>query len=213
MTLTPEDVHNKQFTVVRLREGYDQTEVDEFLDEVEAEFRRIIDENEQMRQGLVGGAPPDDLQAARAAADEARVTDAELHRTVTDTSDAPAAALTVLTHAQTAADNLINEAHERADQLVGDATRRAEELDAETARRKEELMGDLQREEAALRAKIDELQAHEREYRSRLVAYHTEQVRRLQEGEIEDVDAEPAGSGQPDALDETSAPAPSSETE
>ena len=36
MPLTPEDVRNKQFRTVRLREGYDEDEVDAFLDEVEA---------------------------------------------------------------------------------------------------------------------------------------------------------------------------------
>ena len=34
MPLTPEDVSNKRFTPVRLREGYDMGEVDQFLDEV-----------------------------------------------------------------------------------------------------------------------------------------------------------------------------------
>ena len=38
MPLTPEDVSNKRFTTVRLREGYDMGEVDQFLDEVEAEL-------------------------------------------------------------------------------------------------------------------------------------------------------------------------------
>ena len=32
MPLTPEDVSNKRFTAVRLREGYDMGEVDAFLD-------------------------------------------------------------------------------------------------------------------------------------------------------------------------------------
>jgi len=35
MPLTPEDVRSKRFTPVRLREGYDMGEVDQFLDEVE----------------------------------------------------------------------------------------------------------------------------------------------------------------------------------
>src|SRR5437879_169748 len=41
MPLTPEDVRNKQFSTVRLREGYDMDEVDAFLDEVEAELTRL----------------------------------------------------------------------------------------------------------------------------------------------------------------------------
>src|SRR5690349_18265165 len=52
MPLTPEDVRNKQFTTVRLREGYDEDEVDAFLDEVEAELTRLLLENEDLRAKL-----------------------------------------------------------------------------------------------------------------------------------------------------------------
>ena len=52
MPLTPEDVSNKRFTPVRLREGYDMGEVDQFLDEVEAELARLTRENEDLRQKL-----------------------------------------------------------------------------------------------------------------------------------------------------------------
>ena len=38
MPLTPEDVKKKTFTPVRLREGYDMGEVDQFLDEIETEL-------------------------------------------------------------------------------------------------------------------------------------------------------------------------------
>ena len=34
MPLTPEDVSNKRFTSTRFRPGYDEDEVDAFLDEV-----------------------------------------------------------------------------------------------------------------------------------------------------------------------------------
>ena len=46
MPLTPEDVSNKRFTPVRLREGYDMGEVDQFLDEVEAESKTKADRME-----------------------------------------------------------------------------------------------------------------------------------------------------------------------
>ena len=52
MPLTPEDVSNKRFTPVRLREGYDMGEVDQFLDEVEAELARLTQENDDLRQQL-----------------------------------------------------------------------------------------------------------------------------------------------------------------
>src|SRR2546429_430730 len=40
MPLTPADVRNKQFSTTRLRPGYDEEEVDAFLDEVEVELDR-----------------------------------------------------------------------------------------------------------------------------------------------------------------------------
>src|SRR5881409_2752050 len=52
MPLTPEDVSNKRFTPVRLREGYDMGEVDQFLDEVEAELERLNKENDDLRTKL-----------------------------------------------------------------------------------------------------------------------------------------------------------------
>jgi len=52
MPLTPEDVSNKRFTPVRLREGYDMGEVDQFLDEVEAELARLTKENDDLRSKL-----------------------------------------------------------------------------------------------------------------------------------------------------------------
>src|SRR6187200_715799 len=52
MPLTPEDVSNKRFTPVRLREGYDMGEVDQFLDEVEAELARLTAENDELRAKL-----------------------------------------------------------------------------------------------------------------------------------------------------------------
>src|SRR5690349_13629997 len=52
MPLTPEDVSNKRFTPVRLREGYDMGEVDQFLDEVESELERLHKENDDLRSKL-----------------------------------------------------------------------------------------------------------------------------------------------------------------
>lgn len=55
MALTPEDVVSKRFTTTKFRDGYDQDEVDDFLDEVVEEMRRLTKENEEMRSG---GAVP-----------------------------------------------------------------------------------------------------------------------------------------------------------
>ena len=49
MPLTPDDVRNKRFSTTRIRPGYDEGEVDNFLSEVEAELRRLIWELEELR--------------------------------------------------------------------------------------------------------------------------------------------------------------------
>ncbi|WP_236554277.1 DivIVA domain-containing protein, partial [Nocardioides sp. AX2bis] len=74
MPLTPEDVSNKRFTPVRLREGYDMGEVDQFLDEVEAELARLTKENDDLRaklasaQGADSGSDESPTKATPAAA-------------------------------------------------------------------------------------------------------------------------------------------------
>ncbi|PPK95227.1 DivIVA domain-containing protein [Kineococcus xinjiangensis] len=52
MPLTPEDVVNKRFNATRVREGYAQEEVDDFLDEVVEELRRLNAENDDLREKL-----------------------------------------------------------------------------------------------------------------------------------------------------------------
>src|SRR3954452_626749 len=52
MALTPEDVVNKRFQATKFREGYDQDEVYNFLDEVVNELRRLGEENEELRAKL-----------------------------------------------------------------------------------------------------------------------------------------------------------------
>ena len=49
MALTPDDVVHKRFETTRFRDGYDQDEVDDFLDEVVTELRRLIEENDTLR--------------------------------------------------------------------------------------------------------------------------------------------------------------------
>jgi DivIVA domain-containing protein len=55
MALTPEDVVNMRFQPTKFREGYDQDEVDDFLDEVVVELRRLNQENKELRQRLIAG--------------------------------------------------------------------------------------------------------------------------------------------------------------
>src|SRR3954453_16693663 len=66
MPLTPEDVQNKRFSTVRFKEGYDEEEVDAFLDEVEAELRRLLGENSDLRTSPPAAAAPMEAPVAQA---------------------------------------------------------------------------------------------------------------------------------------------------
>lgn len=48
-TITPEDVINKTFPATKFREGYDQDEVDDFLDEIVETLREIATANDKLR--------------------------------------------------------------------------------------------------------------------------------------------------------------------
>ena len=58
MALTPEDVINKRFQPTKFREGYDQDEVDDFLDEIVVELRRLNQENADLKQQLEAAGQP-----------------------------------------------------------------------------------------------------------------------------------------------------------
>ena len=73
MALTPDDVVNKRFQPTKFREGYDQDEVDDFLDEVVEELRRLNDENAELRRQLAecqeGNVVPAPVSATSETAD------------------------------------------------------------------------------------------------------------------------------------------------
>ena len=56
MALTPKDVHEKQFSTVKMRTGYDMDEVDAFLDEVESSLGELITQNDDLQAQMVQGA-------------------------------------------------------------------------------------------------------------------------------------------------------------
>ena len=71
MPLTPEDVQNKRFTVVRFgKAGYDEEEVDTFLDEIEAEMRRLLAESRR-RCAASGAAAAEQARRSRRRAEPA----------------------------------------------------------------------------------------------------------------------------------------------
>ena len=96
MALSWEDVVNKQFQPTKFREGYDQGEVDDFLDEIVGELKRLQGLNEQLtaeNEALrAGGAVPAVEAAPDAdAAVDAPVADADAAAGV-DAGQSPAPA-------------------------------------------------------------------------------------------------------------------------
>ena len=159
MPLTPEDVSNKRFTPVRLREGYDMGEVDQFLDEVEAELARLTKENDDLRAKLSaaqsGGAPaqapasfapaarepepepePEPVRPAPVAAAPVQTMRVE---TVADASNAAARLLEIATRN---ADELVEDAKNEADRIVGAARTKAERLEAEAKTKADRMEAD-----------------------------------------------------------------------
>src|SRR5687768_8515566 len=152
MPLTPEDVANKQFTSTRLKPGYDETEVDEFLDEVEAELTRLYRENDELKSKLAAAQ-----RSLAEAGDGGRVTTTQQIApppaptpTPAPATPPPAPAPTpqpaqaaapagppasassesatgILAMAQRTADEFIAEAQTQADRIVGEARQRADQ--------------------------------------------------------------------------------------
>jgi DivIVA domain-containing protein len=174
MPLTPADVRNKQFSTTRLRPGYDEEEVDAFLDEIEVELDRLIQENEELRSKLAevlrGGksavsalGPPLAEPEPEMLAPEPMMPPEPERRpeppmmqqtTVEDNMDTAAR---VLALAQQTADQAIADARREADETLGRARREADEILGKARRQSEQITSD-----ARARAESLERDAQER---------------------------------------------------
>ena len=188
MPLTPEDVSNKRFTPVRLREGYDMGEEDQFLDEVEAELARLTRENDDLRaklsaaqSGAVEAAPapmpeppapepvaatpepepePEPVQTQQTPAAGAVAAGVETIRVET-VGDASNAAARLLELASRNADQLVEDAKSEADKIIGEARTKAERLEGESKSNADKL-------EADARGRAQSLDAETAERRTQL---------------------------------------------
>jgi DivIVA domain-containing protein len=153
MPLTPEDVHKKTFTPVRLREGYDMGEVDQFLDEVEVELTRLHAENDDLRAKLAAAqaapAPAPSYAPAPQAEPEPEpqpepepVAAVPALPTVSTVPEASSAAARLLEIATQNADQLVAEAKNEADKLVGEAQVKSERLESDAKTKSERLEAD-----------------------------------------------------------------------
>ena len=174
MPLTPADVRNKQFSTTRLRPGYDEEEVDAFLDEVESELDRLIQENEELRAKLAevlrGGGKqsipalssplsdqrPDMMGQPEPSMDYRRPEHMERSMYQGEDNGGETAAR-VLSLAQQTADQAIASARREADETIGQARREADDVLTKARRQAEQITGD-----ARARAESLERDAQER---------------------------------------------------
>jgi DivIVA domain-containing protein len=158
MGLTPADVHNVAFSKPPIgKRGYNEDEVDAFLDLIEAELARLIEENNELRQQVE--QLDQQLDSARADLDGARsaapvVQEAPSRRlapvppptSMEETTPGPMGggdhhvqAAKVLGLAQEMADRLTGEAKQEADGMLAEARTKSEQLLSE-ARAKSDTM-------------------------------------------------------------------------
>ncbi|MCL2424397.1 MAG: DivIVA domain-containing protein [Micrococcales bacterium] len=186
--LTADDVLNKKFQSTKFREGYDQDEVDDFLDEVVATLREV-----QAGGGGGGGGDSaavhalqvenDDL-TARLASAERRI--AELESVVESAGQynqqlppaesmrdgsTPESAQGLLAMAQKVHDDYVSSGKQEGDRLLAEARMRADQIINEAEESSKRTLGALEQERSLLERKIDELRVFERDYRTRLKSY------------------------------------------
>lgn len=137
MVLTAQDVHDKQFKLVRQTTGYDMDEVDAFLDEVEAELSRL----HERITAAEAGQSPDAMHSAPGPAPESTVS----------------AAARLLELAQRTADEHLAEAKRQADAVAAEAQQRSNDILAALEAQRGELEGKVSRLrsfEASIRSRL-----------------------------------------------------------
>lgn len=209
MALTPEDVVNKRFQPTKFREGYDQDEVDDFLDEIVVELRRLHQENDELRKQLADGGSDAAVTAAPVApvlakepepvkAAEPVVVEPEVVEPVkapepvveekVEAAPAPAAptstaqsASGVLAMAERLHDEYVNAGVEQRDKIIAEAQIEASTLVNDAQEKSRKTLGALEQQRSVLERKVEQLRGFERDYRSRLKSYI--------EGQLRDLDA------------------------
>jgi DivIVA domain-containing protein len=198
MALTPEDVVNKRFQPTKFREGYDQDEVDDFLDEIVIELRRLNQENDELRKKVAElsskqGAP----QAAEKPVQPAPVREEVKPEPVKEAAPVPApvapaapagagrssvaeSAAGLLAMAQQMHDKHVQDGMDQRDKIIAEAQIEASSLVNDAQEKSRKTLGALEQQRSVLERKVEQLRGFERDYRSRLKAYIEGQLRDLE---------------------------------
>jgi len=185
MALTPEDVVNKRFQSTKFREGYDQDEVDDFLDEVVVELRRLTAENEDLKSrsssGVTGetAVAVEPAPAPEAVAEPVAAPAVVAAPVVAESIDETAGTTNLLQLARRLHEEHVKEGAEKRDSLIAEGHATAARLVAEAEAKQRAQLTVLDQERSVLETKIDDLRTFEREYRQKLKSYIETQLHDL----------------------------------
>ena len=200
MALTPEDVVNKRFQPTKFREGYDQDEVDDFLDEVVVELRRLGQENEDLRQRLIAGESRiAELQRSSVPATGEQVTQRPIAQLGYPTAQTDVGAVdpsntnNLLQLARRLHEEHVREGVEKRDALIAEGHATAARVVADAEAKQRSQLSSLDQERALLEHRIDELRAFEREYRQKLKGHIEGLLRELDASNVVTASTGPYG--------------------
>lgn len=159
MTLSLDDVRNKRFRMAR-KSGYEVLEVDEFVDEVEATFEQLFEENQNLKKQVeslkgtaatsapVPSAAKSEPAAPAPASSAAPAAPAERIQ-VTTSKDASSAVVRLVQLSTEQSERLVAEAKAEADRIREEASSSAERMESEARSEADRLQADaLGRSEA-----------------------------------------------------------------
>lgn len=175
MPLTPDEVVNKRFQYTKFREGYDQDEVDDFLDEVVIELRRLNAENEELKQRLAQAQARLTEQVSAPAFPEPTSAVAAAIPAPEDTNNSNS----LLQLARKLHEEHVREGLNKRDQLIRDGQENAARIVREAEAQARAVLGQLERDRKAIENTIDELREFEHDYRGRLRDYIENQLETL----------------------------------
>ncbi|MCB5280628.1 DivIVA domain-containing protein [Arthrobacter sp. AL08] len=218
MALTPEDVVNKRFQPTKFREGYDQDEVDDFLDEIVVELRRLNQENDELRKKLAelgAGTPASSSAAAPVvekvpapvkvekedgakaeaeakAAEAVKAAEAAEVAKKKETEQAVAPARTVSTPAAESAAGLLAMAQQMHDKHVADGEQQRDKIIAEAQIEASSLVNDAQEKSRKILGALEQQRSVLERKVEQLRGFERDYRSRLKayiEGQLRDLDA------------------------
>ncbi len=183
--LTTEDVLNKTFANVKFREGYDQVEVDEFLDEVVSTIFALNVENQDLKDKLEAAERRiAELSSAAEAMPYAEPTPVpaqpeepvppveepivEAPQLVAAEPESAQSATSMLALAQRVHDEYVRDGKEESERIIAEARQKGDEIIADAQNQHETILAQLDQQRGLLETKLNELRTFESEYRTNL---------------------------------------------